>query len=199
MKDFEAIKALWKVQNQVPFDYNEIIKALAKRQAKHNRKLLIQTLGVTVLLVVILFIWIIKPFSTWTTHLSMLLLSASLVYFWVLQIKQFRKATRFSKHLLTPEQFISQLKKDKKKNFKLYKHNYTVFTIGIGLAFFFILFELYFILPFWLLLLFSIFAGLWFAFSYYFLLKAYLTLENQRLKDLIEELERIHEQLKNNS
>jgi hypothetical protein len=55
---------------------------------------------------------------------------------------------------------------------------------------------MYFILPFWLLLLFIIAAIGWFALSYLLLMKEYIKSENNRIETMISQLKKIKTQLK---
>lgn len=196
MKDFEAIKELWKVQKETPINYDSIMKSVTSDQNKYAQKLIVQTICVSAVLAIILNIWILKPFFTWTTHLSMLVLCFCLVYFMVIQLCDYKKVRQFNQHLLKPQDFIEYLKQYKKGSYLLNRRNYKIYTFGIGFAFLLILFEMYFILPFWVLLLFTIITMGWFIWSYLFIMKEYIQTENERIESMISQLERIKNQLK---
>ena len=196
MKDFEAIKDLWRVQNEAPINYTSIIESIYNNRKNYAKKLIIQTICVSIALAVILCIWLFKPFSTWTTHLAMLLLTFCLVYFLCIQFLDFKKVRQFDRHLLKPQDFITYLERYQKDSYLLNKRNYKIYTFGIGFAFVLILFEMYFILPFWLLLLFIIAAIGWFALSYLLLMKEYIKSENNRIETMISQLKKIKTQLK---
>lgn len=195
MKDFDAIKQLWKVQGETPINYNVIIKNISANRNNYARKLIIQTITVLITLVIIMSIWLFKPFATWTTHLSMLILCFCLSYFLIIQYRDYKKVRQFDRHLLKPQDFIEYLKWYKKDSYLLNSRNYKIYTIGIGLAFLFILFEMYFILNFWILFFFTIAALFWFVLSYRFLMKAYIKTENTRVENMISQLEKIKNQL----
>lgn len=196
MKNFEAIKELWKVQKETPINYDSIMKSVTSDQNKYAQKLIVQTICVSAVLAIILNIWILKPFFTWTTHLSMLVLCFCLVYFMVIQLCDYKKVRQFNQHLLKPQDFIEYLKQYKKGSYLLNRRNYKIYTFGIGFAFLLILFEMYFILPFWVLLLFTIITIGWFVWSYLFIMKEYIQTENERIESMISQLERIKNQLK---
>lgn len=199
MKSFEAIQELWKVQNEAPIDYDSVLKNIYSNRKNYARKLVIQTVCVSVALAIIVCIWLFKPFYTWTTHLAMLLLSFCLTYFLIIQFKDYKKVKQFDLHLLRPQDFINYLEQYQKESYLLNRRNYKIYTFGIGFAFVLILFEMYFILPFWILLLFFIAAVGWFALSYLLLMKEYIKSENNRVETMISQLERIKNQLKDTS
>lgn len=196
MKEFEDIRELWKKQGEAPVNYNEIIKSIEADQKGYARKLIIQSLSVLIALALIICIWLFKPFSTWTTHLSMLILCACLFYFLIMQLRDYKNVSKFDQLLLKPQDFIEYLKEYKQTSYLLNKRNYKIYSIGIGLAFLFILFEMYFIVPFWLLLLFALMAFGWFVLSYLFLMKEYIKSENRRVETMIDQLEKIKKQLR---
>lgn len=113
-----------------------------------------------------------------------------------MQFRDYKNVSKFNQHLLKPQDFIEYLKGYKQNSYLLNRRNYNIYSIGIGLAFLFILFEMYFILPFWLLLLFSLMAFGWFILSYLFLMKEYVRSENHRVEVMIEQLEEIKKQFK---
>lgn len=196
MKDFEALKKLWSEQGEAPINYDSIIKSSTINRKSYAAKLILQVFLVAFALTVIISIWMFKPFFTWTTHLSMLILCFCLSYFLIIQFRDYKKVRQFDQHLLRPQDFIEYLKRYKKESYLLNKRNYRVYTIGIGIAFGLILFEMYFILPFWILLLFIIAATGWFLLSYLLLMKEYITTENNRIESMISQLEKIKDQLK---
>lgn len=197
MKNFDAIKQLWKAQGDIPLNYKQIIENISNNRKSYAKKLVFQSVIVVATLLLILTIWLLKSFSTWTTHLSMLILCFCLIYFLIIQYRDYKKVSQFDRHLLKPQDFIEYLKKYKKDSYLLNKRNYAVYAIGIGTAFVLILLELYFILSFWLLLGFALFACVWFILSYRYLLKTYIITENRRIDKMISKLERIKNQFKN--
>jgi hypothetical protein len=196
MKNFEAIKDLWRVQNEAPINYDSIIKSIYTNRKSYAQKLIIQTICVSIALAVILCIWLFKPFFTWTTHLAMLLLTFCLIYFLIIQFLDYKKVRQFDRHLLKPQDFITYLERYQKDSYLLNKRNYQIYTFVIGIAFALILFEMYFILPFWILILFIIAAISWFALSYLLLMKEYIKSENNRVETMISQLEKIKKQLR---
>lgn len=194
MKDFDAIKQLWKEQSNAPINHEQIIDSLSSNRKSYAKKLILQSIIVVAILALILTIWLFKPFSTWTTHLSMFILCFCLIFFLVIQYRDYKKVNQFDRHLLKPEDFIEYLQVYKKESYLLNKRNYLIYSVGIGTAFLLILLELYFILSFWPLLIFSAFAIVWFLLSYRYLLKTYIKAENTRIDDMIKKLENIKKQ-----
>lgn len=195
MKSFEAIQQLWKVQDEAPMNYDSLLENIYKSRKSYAQKLIIQTTFVSIALASILCIWLFKPFFTWTTHLAMLLLVICLTYYLVIQYKDYYKVKQFDKHLLKPQDFIDYLKKYQKNSYLLNKRNFSIYTFGIGFSFLLILFEMYFIIPLWALLPFSIIAGIWFAFSYFLLMREYIKSEKDRVDSMISNLKKIKKQL----
>ena len=195
MKDFEAIKELWKVQDKTPINFNTIIKNISANRNNYARKLIIQTGVVFITLGIIVAVWLFKPFATWTTHLSLLMISFCLSYFLIIQYRDYKKVRQFDHHLLKPQDFIDYLKQYKKDSYLLKIKNYKFYAIGISIAFVLILFEIYFILSFWLLILFTVGALTWFLLSYLYLIKFYIKTENNRVETMISQLEKLKDQL----
>lgn len=195
MKSFEAIKELWKVQNEVTMNYESIIKSISLNQKNYAKKLIVQTACVLLVLTAILGVWLFQPFFTWTTHLSMLILCFCLSYFLIIQFRDYKKVRQFDQHLLKPQDFIKYLKQYKKDSYLLNRKNYKIYAFGISFAFLLILFEMYFILTFWTFLLFIIAAIGWFLLGYLFLIKEYIKSETNRIEMMISQLEKIKHQL----
>src|SRR5690606_26304420 len=177
MKDFEAIRALWKVQKEVPMSYDDIIKNISANHRNYAMKLISQSIGIAIAIIAVLSIWFFKSFFTWTTHLSMFILCFCMIYYFIIQVKDYQQIRKFDRHLLKPQDFIAYLKHYEQESCILNIKNFKIYTWGIGIAFLFILFEMYFMLPLLLLIIFALATLGWFLYSYFFLMKTYIKKE----------------------
>ena len=183
MKDFEAIKVLWKVQKEVPVSYDTVIKNISANRKSYAVKLVLQGIVVFIAIIAVVAIWFLKHFYTWTTHLSMFILCYCMIYYLIMQFREYKQVKQFDQHLLKPHAFIEYLKRYKQNSYLFNTRNFKMYTLGIGTAFLLILFELYFITSPLLFLIFTIAAVAWFLYSYFVLMKAYTKQEKSRIED----------------
>lgn len=194
MKDFEELKALWKVQEPAKASSESVLKQIRQDSRYYNQKILIQTISVAVGLLLLLTIGLFFHFHTWTTYLALFVLSACLMYYVVLQIKDYRTLQKPAALAQNPHDFIEHLKSYNKKSQLLSRRNYMIYFFGISFSFLLLLIELYFVLPVWLIAMF--FAGtlLWWYVGWAYVLKQYINTRHAYFEDLIRRLASIQKQ-----
>src|SRR5690606_2266565 len=161
------------VQKEAPLSYDLVIKNISANRKRYGAKLILQSIAVSIAVLGVLAIWLLKPFFTWTTHLSMFILCYCMIYYLIMQFREYKQVKQFDQHLLKPHAFIEYLKRYKQNSYLFNTRNFKMYTLGIGTAFLLILFELYFITSPLLFLIFTIAAVAWFLYSYFVLMKAY--------------------------
>lgn len=194
MKDFDALKDIWSGQVLQPkISYEDIIKKLRKSKRSFGNKLLLETAGMLSGVVIFLWIWLSNPFMMWTTHLSLLIFILCCLYYIVIQLKDYRSISASGSLLKQPEEYISYLKNYKRKRYILNTRKYSVYSIFIGIAFALYFVELYFIAPLW-----QIIAGVLFTIAWFFicwrLMRIYIRREQEKLYEMIGNLERLQKQ-----
>jgi len=194
MKDFDALKDIWHSQAAAPkLGYDDILKGIRKSRSNFANKLLFETLGALIASVLFILIWINSPSMMWTTHLSLLVFLICCFYYLFVQFKDYRSISN-SEHLLkVPREYIEYLKKYRRNRYVLNTSKYLVYSIFIGLAFGLYFIEIYFSSPLWQTLLGLFAAAIWFIMCW-FIMRIYIRKEQEKLSDMIEELERLEKQ-----
>lgn len=194
MKDFEALKGIWSGQVSEPkISGDDIIKSLKKSKNTFGNKLLFETAGMLAGVIVFVWVWISNPFMMWTTHLSLLILIICCIYYIFIQIKDYRSISNSESLLKQPEEYIGYLKDYRHKRYVLNTRKYSIYSIFIGIAFALYFIELYFIAPLWQTAAGIAFTIGWFVVSWR-LMRIYIRREQERLYEMIENLERLQKQ-----
>jgi hypothetical protein len=194
MKDFEALKDIWHSQLAKPkVSYDDIIKGIRKSKSSFANKLLKETFGMLVIMVLFILIWLNTSTIMWTTHLSFLILSGCCVYYLFAQLSDYRSISNSEYLLKEPEEYIHYLKSYSRERYLLNTTKYRVYSIYTGLAFGLYFVEIYFTSPLWQTL-----AGLsgiilWFIFCWY-LMRIYIRKEQEKLNGMINILETLESQ-----
>ncbi|MBC7915321.1 MAG: hypothetical protein H7Y07_14495 [Pyrinomonadaceae bacterium] len=194
MKDFEALKGIWHGQLVVPkASYDDVLKGIKKSGSNFAKKLLAETLAIVAAIILFGLIWINSASMMWTTHLSLMIFMICCFYYLIVQVRDYRSISN-SQHLLKqPEEYIAYLKNYRRKRYLLNTTNYRIYSIFIGIAFGLYFIEIYFSSPLW-----QTIAGLtatvaWFIACWY-LMKLYSRKEQEKLREMIEKLERLEKQ-----
>lgn len=195
MKDFNELKQLWHVQQENDgVSYHAILHTVKQTKNKYTKKLLTHAISIAVIVLITLYIFVSVPFYTWTTQLSMLIVIVCLVYYMLIQIKDYR-AINNSEHLLhKPEAYITYLQQYKQHRYKLNTRNYTIYTICLSIALGLYLIEMSFYVSTASLLIFVISTIVWFLICYFVLMKVYIKKETERLEELIGKLKGLKNQ-----
>ena len=194
MKDFDALKDIWHSQLAAPrLSYEDILKGIRKSKSSFANKLLVETIGMLLAIILFALIWVNSSSMMWTTHLSLLIFLVCCLYYLFVQIRDYRSISN-SEHLLKePEEYINYLKDYRRKRYALNTRKYTVYSIFIGIAFALYFVEIYFSSPLWHTVAGIIAIALWFIICWH-LMKTYIRREQEKLNGMIEELERLEKQ-----
>ncbi|SEN39018.1 hypothetical protein SAMN05216436_11598 [bacterium A37T11] len=195
MKDFDEIKQLWHVQETSAGPlFKDVTKAVRETGKGYAQKLLVQTLSVAVVLIALLAIWIWVPFLTWTAHLSLLIISVCVGYYLTVQWRDYQRIKDSSALLGEPEKYLEYVKSYQASRYKLNTRNYLIYLCCISLAIGIYGIEMYFMMSTVVFCAYMAFTIAWIAACYFIFMKAYMKRENQRLQDIISQLEHIRKQ-----
>lgn len=194
MKDFDEIKKLWNVQQTEPIHIERVCKKIAQQKRKYEMRLLMQTVIVALAFVTIFTIWITATFVTWTSHLALIIVIACLVFYLRIQIMDYRRINKTGSLLKKPKEFIQDLRDYKKSRSKLNTKTYQTYVVLISIALGLFAFEMYYVLPFWELIIYVAVSILWVVLCQFVFMKHYDNRESQRLQEIIDNLERVCEQ-----
>ena len=194
MKDFDALKNIWHGQPALPkLSYDDILNEVKKSRSSLANKLLFETLGMIAAILFLAFIWIAQTYLMWTSHLSLLILIGCCIYYIYVQFNHYQGIAQSQSHFEKPNDYIAFLKNYRRKRYTLNTKNYTIYSIFIGLAFFFYFIEVYFAAPIWQTLLGVGFTVIWFVVCA-FLMRNYIKREQEKLNKIIGNLEKLEKQ-----
>lgn len=194
MKDFEEIKRLWKDQSAEPVSIEDVCKRINEQRRSYVRKILMQTVAVAFALLFIFVVWITATFTTWTSHLSMLIVIFSLVYYFKEQVADYFSIQKREFVFKKPEEYISYLKNYRQSRYALNTKSYQVYVILIAIALALFTIEIYFVLPLSLLLVYILISLGWVLLCQFIFMKHYKKEEQERLNAMIERLEKLAKQ-----
>lgn len=194
MKEFEALKNIWDRQPEHPkVDPEDILKRVRRSKRGFANKLLFETIGILIIIILLGVIWLESPFIMWTTHLAMLIFISCCFYYLFVQYRDYRSISNNDLLLKQPEEYIEYLKSYRKERYILNTRKYTVYSIFIGIAFLLYFIEIYFIAALWQTVLGILLTVAWFAMCW-FLMRVYIRREEEKLGNMIENLERLKKQ-----
>jgi len=194
MKDFEEIRRLWRVQSSEPVNIEDVFKRIDEQKNSYVNRLLLQTITIGIALLFIFTVWITATFHTWTSHLAMIIIIGSMIYYLRIQINDYRKINKTTVLFKKPDEYIAYLQSYKKSRFKLNTKTYQVYVIIISLSLCLFAIEMYYILPFWQLLIYIVLSIGWMLICQFVFMKQYNRREAQRLEEIIQALERLSNQ-----
>jgi uncharacterized membrane protein YciS (DUF1049 family) len=197
MKDFNELKQLWHVQQEHDgVSYDAILNTVKQTKNKYTAKLLSHVISIAVIVLITIYIFISFRFHTWTTLLSMFIVISCLVYYMLIQIKDYRSISSSESLLNKPEAYIAYLQAYKQHRYRLNTRNYTIYTISLSIALALYLIEMSFYVSTFALVLFVIGTIIWFLICYFVLMKVYIKKESERLEELINKLKKLEEQFR---
>jgi len=194
MKDFEEIKRLWQVQPTEPLSIDDVFTRINEEKRGYARKLLKQTIVVAIALFIIFMVWLTTTFVTWTSHLAVLIVMCCLIYYFSIQLEDYLKIKKNAFIFKKPDEYIAYLKEYKKSRFRLNTQSYQVYVVFIGIALALFAFEMYYILPLFLLILYIAMCIGWILLCQLVFMKQFNRREEQRLEEIITDLERLSRQ-----
>jgi len=195
MKDFNELKQLWHVQKEHDgVSYNAVLNTVKQTKNKYTAKLLTHVISIAIIVLITLYIFVTVPFYTWTTQLSMFIVMVCLVYYMLIQIKDYRAINSSENLLNKPEEYISYLQTYKQHRYYLNTRNYTIYTFCLSVALALYLVEMSFYVSALALVLFVLATIAWFLICYFVLMKAYIKKESEKLEELIGKLKNLKNQ-----
>lgn len=194
MKDFEELKKLWQVQPTEPLSIEDVFTRINEEKRGYARKLLKQTIVVGIALFLIFLVWLMSTFITWTSHLAVVIVFGCLIYYFSIQLEDYFKIRKTAFIFKKPDEYIAYLKEYKKSRFKLNTQSYQVYLIFIAFALALFTFEMYYILPLPFLILYIVISLGWVLLCQFVFMKQYNRKEEQRLEEIIRDLERLSQQ-----
>lgn len=197
MKDFNELKQLWHVQQEYDgVSYDAILNTVKQTKNKYTTKLLSHVISIAVVVLITFYIFISFRFHTWTTLLSMFIVITCLIYYMVIQIKDYRSIHNSERLLSEPSAYIAYLQTYKQHRYHLNTRNYSVYTICLSVALALYLIEMSFYVSAFALTVFVVAATIWFLICYFVLMKVYIKKESERLEELITKLKKLESQFK---
>ncbi|MGV3703868.1 MAG: hypothetical protein ACO1NU_00700 [Arcticibacter sp.] len=194
MKDFDALKDLWSGQTNGPkLVYEDVLRDLRKSKSSIARRMLTEAGAMLAGILIFSWIWVRSSFMMWTTHLSIAILIGCCLYYLVVQLSGYRQFSS-GKHLLQkPDVYISYLQNYQQQRYTFNTRNYRIYSIFIGIALSLFAIELYHISSLWQSALGVAFSIAWFIMCWKWM-ATYRRREQERLKEMISELENIRKQ-----
>lgn len=195
MKEFDEIKKLWHTQQTTPaVSLNTVLKGIKSSKRRYVQKLMVQTVLVAVVLLTVIAVWLFVPFVTWTSHLALLMITCCVGYYFIVQVRDYKRVKDDSFLFSQPEEYIRSLRAYKAARLYLHTRNYRIYLLCISLAMALYAIEMYFILPVWLFVGYLLFTALWIGCCHFIFIKNYRKRENERLQHLIRRLEDMQRQ-----
>lgn len=195
MKGFEDIQQLWqRGQNEPVVDYHALLRGMKSSENKLVNKLMWQVVGQTTVAVLLLYVIFGIQFSTWTTYLGVLIMFFGVLYTMFVSYRNYRSLHKNGKLFAKPQAYITYLQEYQQRQNRFNTRDYGIYEWCIGAALALFSLEMYFLFSLWvfagcLILLFG-----WILFCHFVLMKNYLRIENQRIQQMIDDLERIKNQ-----
>lgn len=194
MKDFEEIKQLWQIQPSEPVNVEDVFKRINEQKRGYVNRILLQTIAVAIALLFVFTVWLTATFSTWTSHLAMIIVICSLIYYFRVQLIDFYKINKTAFLFKKPDEYLNYLRDYKKSRFKLNTATYQVYVILIAIALVLFSIEMFYILSLWQLLLYVVLSTGWLFLCQFVFMKYHNKREEQKLEEIIQTLERLSQQ-----
>jgi len=194
MKDFEEIRQLWQIQPSKPANVEDIFKRINDQKHGYVNKLLLQIIAVAIALLFVFTVWLTATFSTWTSHLAMIIVICNLIYYFRIQITDFNKINKTAFLFKKPDEYLKYLKDYKKSRFKLNTTKYRIYVALISIALILFSIEMFYILSLGWLILYVVLSIGWLFLCQFVFMKYYNKREEQKLEEIIQTLERLSQQ-----
>jgi len=193
MKEFEELQQLW--QKSAPssgLDFEKVMEKIEAGKKDIAHKLWRHILAFLAGLLILGYVWFTFPFVTWTSHVAILIVVGCMVYALMAQWGAYQDFRTISAGATDrPKEYIAFLKDFKAKRYQQHTRSFVFYETCIAAAFAFYSFELYFALPMGLFIALIVFIVFWFLISHFVFLRAYIENENEKIQNLINELDRI--------
>jgi hypothetical protein len=135
-------------------------------------------------------------FSFWTSYLGLSIVAGCCIYFIVIQLINIKNIVSSNTLFDKPKDHIQFLQKFRKSRYIQHTRNYKIYTIALGLGISLYFIEFFYSLNIWIMLGIVAATIAWFVICYIYLMKIYINKEEKRFTDMIENLERLNNQFK---
>lgn len=199
MKDFDALKDIWHGQKGQPgLSYDEVRKTIKSSKANFANKLLFEALAVIAVITLLVMTALFGHFILWTSHVSLLILICCCLYYFFVQLSHYLTLRKSDILFQQPGKYIDYLRRYRLKRYQLNTRSYLIYSIFIGLAFALYFVEVYVVAPLW-----QTAAGVLFTIGWFMLcsvlMKGYIKKEQEKLNVIIHELQKLKDQLEQES
>ncbi|MBC7654919.1 MAG: hypothetical protein H7098_10660 [Oligoflexus sp.] len=197
MKDFDSLVGIWNEQKTAPqIDYKEVINQYKKSREKLSLKFFQEILLMLPAVFIIIYLWFTISFSFWTSYLGLSIVAGCCIYFIVIQLINIKNIVSSNTLFDKPKDHIQFLQKFRKSRYIQHTRNYKIYTIALGLGISLYFIEFFYSLNIWIMLGIVAATIAWFVICYIYLMKIYINKEEKRFTDMIENLERLNNQFK---
>ncbi|WP_069657836.1 hypothetical protein [Arcticibacter eurypsychrophilus] len=194
MKDFNALKDLWKGQTDEPkMNYEDILKDVRKSNRSLSNKIRLETLVMLAGIILFIWIWLNFSFLMWTTHVSLAILISCCLYYVMVEFLDYKSLSHSDQVLQKPDEYIHYLKEYSSSRHRFNTRNYLIYSLFIGLAICLYSIEVYYVSPLWQTILAAVFTIGWFLVCWKLMI-GYRKREQERLDDMINNLEKLKNQ-----
>ncbi len=195
MKGFDEIQQLWQGQGPEPnVSFESILKRIKDSRNALAKKLFWHSVAVGIAVLLALWMCFVVDFSTWTTYLALVIMVGCIGYYFVNQLNDYRAISRNEHLLAKPQDYINYLRAFQQKRNRFNTRSYLIYETCIAIAFALYGVEMYFVLPFWTFVGIFVFMVCWFLVCHFIFMKQYISNENIRIQEMIENLRRIKNQ-----
>lgn len=197
MKDFDSLIGIWNEQKTAPvIDYKEVIGNYKAGRGNLSLKFIKEILIMLPALVMVIYLWFTTSFNFWTSYAGLSMVAVCCIYFILMQIINLKNIANSNTLFDKPQDHIQFLQKFRKSRFLQHTRNYKIYTLvlGLGLSLYFI--EFFYLLNLWLMITAVTCTLAWFFICYIYLMKVYIRKEEEKLNDMLIDLERLNEQFK---
>lgn len=196
MKEFEELQQLWR--KSIPeskVDFEGVMQGIENGQKELAAKMWWHVIAFAVGLLLLGYIWVALVFVTWTSHLALVLVASCMIFALLAQWKSYQDLRRINfRFTQKPEEYIQALKTFKTNRYRQHSRSFMIYETFIAAAFALYSFELYFALPAGTFIGMVVFIIFWFIISHFVFLKAYIQHENEKIQNMINDLDRIKNQ-----
>lgn len=197
MKDFDSLVGIWNEQKTAPqIDYKEVINQYKKSREKLSLKFFKEILLMLPAIFIVVYLWINISFSFWTSYLGLSVVAGCCIYFIVVQLINIKNIISSNTLFDKPQDHIQFLQKFRKSRYIQHTRNYKIYTVALGLGISLYFIEFFYSLNIWIMLGIVAATIAWFFICYIYLMKIYINKEEKRFTEMIENLERLNNQFK---
>lgn len=193
MKDFDALVDIWKEQKTAPLaDHKQIIEQYKRGRRKLTSKLFAEILVMMLALAGIAYILLSTDFDLWTSYLGIVLIALCCLYFIIMQLVNINNISNSNTLFDQPKDHIKFLKRFRKSRHTQHSRNYRIYVLLVGLGTTLFTIEYFLKLPTTFMVIAVAIIAIWFSVYYFYFLKLYIKKEDEKLDQMILDLERLN-------